>query len=1067
MPAESARAAQDHTPPPAVGGEPTEATGITRRRVLQSGGWLAAASALPIALPAPAAEAAQATEAEAVLREGTNTMVAASPDGAWLALDLVVSIWVLPAAGGKARRLTTDVQDCSRPSWSPDGETIAFQSYFTGNFHIWTIRPDGGGLTQHTFGQFDHREPHWLPDGSGLLLSSDRGGTGTYGIYRLDLTSKRIRAVADGVGEDGEPTVSPDGARVAFTVNAVRVDEVVISTGVRRTIVEERAGSSVYGPSYSPETGRLAFVRLTGARSDLIVDGRAVTEQGRDVFALPPSWLSDDEVVYTADGQIQRQRLDGPAVAVPFSASVPVVSSRPQPKPVDLDSTKRRQALGIASPTASRDGKRIAFRALNALWIADVEGSSRPRRLLANGYFNSDPDFSPDGTSLLYASDRAGDADLWVRDLASGIDKRLTSLPGAQTAPRYSPSGRQIAYQDQDGIGFILDLDTSEVKAATPALFQPGRLSWSPDGRTLVLAAVKPFSARFREGTSQLLYVDVASGDLEYVEPMPFRSLATRGDDGPVFSPDGKHVAFVVESLLHVVPVDESGRFTGPPQQVTREVTDAPVWLDNRSLLYLNNGRLRRTRLDRGRAETVPLDLTYGRAVVSQPQTIHAGRLWDGTSKQLREDVDVVLDGPKIVAVRPHDPGVRPDVDASDLTVLPGLIDAHNHWHLRGRAWGARQGLLWLSYGITTTRSPGDPAYQMQETREALTAGTLVGPRFFATGEAIDGSRIYYNFMRPTLSMRGLDREVDRVRGLAYDLVKTYVRLPVRMQRRAVQLVHKLGLPLTSHYLYPAERLGMDGMEHTGATNRLGYSNTVSRLGRSYGDAITLFTRTGVSITPTLFNSTVVHVDDPALVQDRRTRTLFPEWEYQMLLDEVAVASGPAGVTTRALLAGNVAMVLRIHRGGGLVIAGTDAPLDNVAVSLHANLRAMVAGGFTPYEALTTATRNPARWLGAEGRLGVVSPGAQADLAFVRGNPLEDIRAAAAVEQVMVAGRLRTVEELLEPFDDAAQRRSTMAPGVVTEGARDAPAWRLGDSAHDSAYWWHEPEWLHRACCEG
>ncbi len=228
---------------------------------------------------------------------------------------------------------------------------------------------------------------------------------------------------------------------------------------------------------------------------------------------------------------------------------------------------------------------------------------------------------------------------------------------------------------------------------------------------------------------------------------------------------------------------------------------------------------------------------------------------------------------------------------------------------------------------------------------------------------------------------------------------------------------------------------------------------------------ITLFTWSGISLTPTLFNSTVVHVDDPSLVEDRRTRTLFPEWEYRLLLDEVAVAAGPAGETTRALLAGNVEMVLRIHRGGGLVIAGTDAPLDNVAISLHANLRAMVDGGFTPYEALVTATRNPARWLGAEGRLGVVQPGAQADLAFVRGNPLEDIRAAAAVESVMVGGRLRTVDELPAPYDSA--RNLTDPTGLITQGAPDAQAWRLGDSAHEERYWWHEPEWLHRVCCEG
>lgn len=145
---------------------------------------------------------------------------------------------------------------------------------------------------------------------------------------------------------------------------------------------------------------------------------------------------------------------------------------------------------------------------------------------------------------------------------------------------------------------------------------------------------MKPFSKRFREGTSQLLYVDVATAALEYVEPMPFRSLATRGDDGPVFSPDGAHLAFVVESLLYVVPVDARGRFTGEPRAITDEVTDSPVWQDNDTLLYLHNGTLRRT--TGGRAETVKLDLQYRRATIKQHVTIHAGSLWDGRATTLR-----------------------------------------------------------------------------------------------------------------------------------------------------------------------------------------------------------------------------------------------------------------------------------------------------------------------------------------------------------------------------------------------------------------------------------------------
>ncbi|MEV8372301.1 DPP IV N-terminal domain-containing protein [Kribbella sp. NPDC056861] len=1025
---------------------------VSRRRALQLSAGVAAAGSLPLTATA----AARSTGGQAVLTEGTNFMVSVSPDGRWLAFDLVTAIWVTSAAGGPSRRLTDDLQDASRPRWSPDGASIVFQSYRDGNYHLWTIRPDGSGLRQLTTGRFDHREPAVAPDGKSIAFSSDRGGTGSYGIHQLTVSSGTIVALTDDLSEEAEPVYSPDGNKIAFTVDAASIVELDLRTGQRRTAVPAVTGSSLYGPSYSP-TGQLAYVRLTGPASDLVIGEQAVTS-GKDVFALPPSWDSAGELFYTADGQVRK--LDaGTDTLIPFTAAVPVTSRRPRPKAPDLESTRRRPVSGIASPTVSPDGRRIAFRALNALWLADTSGRGQPRKLVADGYFNSDPDFSPDGRKLLYASDRDGTADLWLHDLKTGADSKLSSLPGAQTAPRFSPDGRQVAYQDQDGIAWTLELDSGQVRQLTPTLFQPGRVSWSADGRTIVLAAVKPFSKRFREGTSQLLYVDVATTALEYVEPMPFRSLATRGDDGPVFSPDGKHLAFVVESLLYVVPVDRRGRLTGQPRAVTSEATDSPVWQDNRTLLYLHNGLVRRTDLRRTRPRTVELDLHWRRATINQHVTIHAGALWDGRAPELRNNVDVVVDGSRIAAVRPH--RSKADIDAGGLTVMPGLIDAHNHWHLRGRAWGARQGNLWLAYGITSTRSPGDPVYQMQETREALSHGTLTGPRYFATGEAIDGSRVYYNFMRPTLSLRQLALELDRVEGLAYDLVKTYVRLPIEYQRRVIAAVHRLGLQLSSHYLYPAEHLGMDGMEHTGATNRLGYSHTVSRLGRAYSDVITLFTKSGMSVTPTLFNSTMAHVDDPSLLTDRRTTTLYPAWEYAALQAEVAAAAGPAGVTTRALLAGNVEMVLRIHRGGGLVIAGTDSPLDNIAVSLHANLRSMVAGGFTPYEALTTATRNPAKWLALGDKLGVVKPGAQADLSFVRGNPLADITHAAAVQQVMVAGQLHTVDQLLAPFTP-----KPATPALVATGNGAEPLSREQAHAHDPKYWWHEPEWLHRLCCE-
>ncbi|OLF04684.1 amidohydrolase family protein [Actinophytocola xanthii] len=1026
--------------------------GITRRDVLRGAGIAAGTTVLGGA--AAHAGAADAETGTVRLSEGTNISAHVSPDGRFVAFDLVTGIWTVPSTGGPARRLTGDDTDATLPTWSPDGQSLVFQAYRDGNYHLWTIRADGSQLRQLTSGPFDHREPRFSPDGTTLVFSSDRGGAGSYGVFTLDLATGAITARTDTASEEAMPTWSPDGRRLAFTVDGTAIDVLDPAGGTVTRAVTAPTGATLFGPAFSPDGATLAYVRITGATAELVVGERVVSARGEDVFAFAPTWVSPDELVHTADGVVKRRRIDGSAaVTVPFVATVPVLP-RPEYRQAvrDLDSARPRRALGIASPVASPDGTRIAFRALGALWLLTV-GHPVPERLVSDGYFNSDPDFAPDGRSIVFSSDRAGEADLWLHDLDTGDERRLSALPGAQVTPRFSPDGGRIAYTDQDGVVWVLDLATGTPRQVTPPLFMPGRPSWSADGRTLALAAVKPYSRRFREGTSQVLTVDLDSGTLTYTEPMPHASIATRGDDGPVWSPDGRHLAFVVESCAWVVPVDARGTFTGPPRQVTYEVTDAVSWLGTDRLLYLHNGELRSVGIGGRAPREIPLSLRYRPARVEEHEVIRAGALWDGHAQRLRERVDIVVDRGRVTAVLPQADRSY-TVDASGLTVLPGLIDAHIHWHLRGRHWGDRQGRAWLAYGVTTTRSPGDPAYQFTETREALESGGQVGPRLFGTGEAIDGSRVYYNFMRPTRSLAQLALELDRAKALGYDLVKTYVRLPVSYQRRTVVAAHRAGLPLSSHYLYPAEVIGMDGMEHTGATNRLGYSHTVSRLGRAYADAVTLFVRSGMSITPTLFNSRAIYAEDRSLVEDPRTRALFPSWEYAQYVAKADEALTPANAVFAALLAANVDMVLRIHRGGGFVIAGTDAPLDNVAVSLHANLRAMVRHGFTPHEALTTATRNPARWLGLSGRLGEVRPGAFADLAFVEGNPLEDIRAAAAVRMVMVGGTLRTVDELVAPF---AQPAAAATPALATRAVHP-------DHRHDERFWWHEPEWTQHYC---
>jgi imidazolonepropionase-like amidohydrolase len=106
------------------------------------------------------------------------------------------------------------------------------------------------------------------------------------------------------------------------------------------------------------------------------------------------------------------------------------------------------------------------------------------------------------------------------------------------------------------------------------------------------------------------------------------------------------------------------------------------------------------------------------------------------------------------------------------------------------------------------------------------------------------------------------------------------------------------------------------------------------------------------------------------------------------------------------------AMLKAVFTGGGKILAGTDSPIVPYGLGLHVELEAYVHAGMTPFQALQTATVNAAQALGLADELGTIQPGKIADLAFVSGDPLLDIRNTREVKRVMKGGRVYTVSDL-------------------------------------------------------
>ncbi|WP_433871551.1 amidohydrolase family protein [Saccharopolyspora sp. CA-218241] len=984
---------------------------LSRRTLFKGGVVLGGASALTGCAASPASTGT-------AVHHATNLAVSYHAGTRTLAFDVGNALWVLPLAGGRARRLTDDVEDATWPSFFPDGKRIAFQSFRDGAYDVRVVDVTSGAVERLTRGPRYDLDPCASPDGRSVAYVSDAGGTSA--VWLVDRPGGRPRPL---VGTDDDrsyhsPTWHPRGDRIAYVAGETTIEVLHLTTGRREALHHAPEAQWFRGTSYGPG-GDLAHVLVDGPRATLFVNGAALTTPPEEPAPLPPAWISATELAYGANGELRRRRLgSASAAAIPFSAALTAPGS-PPPIRSSISLPEESAVRGIAGPALSPDGSAVCFRALNALWLLRFGGGAE--KVVDDGYFNSDPSWFPDGRSLAYSSDRTGVPNLWRHTVGGGADERLTDLPDGALVPSVAPGGDRIAFQDETGATSVLDLATREVREVVPASYYPGKPSWSPDGRHLAMAVIQAASERDTAGHNQIMVVDVRTAASRIQPVAPERSIATRGDDGPVWTADGEHLVVVIDSLVHRVPVTPDGRVSGVPEQLSDLVADSVSASANGEVVFLSLGELA---FVGGRRHRPPI--TCRRRTPPPRTVIRAGAMWDGHADGYRRQVDITVENGVITGIEDSRPDVRPTTDASARTVLPGLIDTHNHWHFRGRQWGSRQGPLWLSYGVTTSRSPGDPAYQMLETREAIHSGAAVGPRYLGSGEPLDGGRCYFGFMRCVSSEEQLARELRRIIALDYNVVKSYQRLPVALEHTLLRALRDAGVPVVSHYLYPAVATGLNGMEHTGGGNRLGYSRTLSAAGgRTAEDTVALLSNSHMWVSSTLLFANEMFLDSPDLVSDRRTEVLFPWWEYERLLEKVRQAGEPGNELNRAWTAGDVDLLLRVHRAGGTVVAGTDAPLDDLGIGIHQNLRAMVEHGFSPVDALKTATTNAARCLGAEGELGALRVGARADLLVVDGDPLRDVRDAARIERIFVDGHEHDIDGILAPFEDLADRRGT------------------------------------------
>lgn len=417
--------------------------------------------ALVAMLAALTACAAAADERISDIRQGTNFSAALARGGDTLVVDLLEQLWSLPATGGGAMPLTPSGERARNPRFSPDGRQVVYQRRSGAQWDLWLLDMTTGEQRPLTTSTFDDREPDFTRDGSAVVFASDR--TGHYCLWSIPLDGGVETQLTEEAGTASFPTASEQGL-VAYVLvrdgeSSIRVlgsdgaIEVVHTSTNRLSPPSWRPGGGVliFGEQDSPETSRLQLLVLGEPRVLKPLSG------SEDLFAARATWRSSAEFLYTADGQLWRRGIATPTrEPVHLNAAAVVEVAEPPAAVAPLDDAAARPAFAINGLTRSVDGRRSAFTALGDVWLAD---RGEPHRLTDDAFVDLDPAFWPDGDSLVFASERTGQFELWRLELRDSQTKQVTFGALQPRRPAVRPDGNAIAY-----------LESTSLEPAAPAV---------------------------------------------------------------------------------------------------------------------------------------------------------------------------------------------------------------------------------------------------------------------------------------------------------------------------------------------------------------------------------------------------------------------------------------------------------------------------------------------------------------------------------------------------------------------------------------------------------------------
>ena len=435
----------------------------------------------------------QAVVTPAVTNVGEKYTPSLSPDGQHLAFAWNggagphFNLFVKVVGTEESLRLTNQESLDFDPVWSPDGRYIAFCRILKSATGIYIIPALGGAERRVRNTLWDDQEfdevfwfgrLSWSPDGNVLAYSDRASPSEAASIFLLALDSLEVRRLTSPMRSRGDfnPEFSPDGQTLAFARDSQGVQSIYaipVSGGEEQRLTSDT--TQKWGLAWTPDGREIVFADSSWLWKVSLRGGEPERLQfGQD--GVQPS-IRGNRLVYVQrkwNKNIWRRNLNS------------LVSAGP---PQEFISSTR----GESGPQFSPDGSKIVFESTRSgfyeVWLCRSDGSGLMQLTHFNASATGTPRWSPDGQQIAFDSRPAGNADIFVIDVQGGPLHQLNHELSSEVVPSWSRDGRWIYFASDRTGGWEVWKMPSSGGSATQVTRHGGFAAFeSPNGRFLYYA---------------------------------------------------------------------------------------------------------------------------------------------------------------------------------------------------------------------------------------------------------------------------------------------------------------------------------------------------------------------------------------------------------------------------------------------------------------------------------------------------------------------------------------------------------------------------------------------------